>query len=692
MPLHSQDSLKASCSSFSFLLSNNMAEPLGTHSLEPPQRRRSSIEPTGTRTELLVEPPVSPTQQQHKHQPTGFLGQPLATTTSPVPRSPQRQKVEPRGKNRSLNSIYPAFVDGEVVKQEKAMETANKQQQHGSPYTNNSASTTSENEPTILVKASLNTQQQTKVVTPTTAVQERPSTVPSNINKATNEKYQSSASNVKVQQQLEERLDAVPAPDISPGPRKPQEVSEKQSVTTRPTVDRIKELDAKTPPPDSSPGYSVQTASANSKSSNLIETKPATTTSETATATNSRFVETTPATKATSNDSCSNPRVFFLGALVLLGVVVAVISCVLIVAQQQEGDDKAPKIFSSNPPSSTPTSSPILELSYPPKNHSELLLAVQLYVGEESSAAIVYNGKPMEEWDVSRVQSLDRLFFRLDNFNIDIHSWDVSRVTSMEKTFQDASTFNQDLSQWNVSRVQTLKQAFQNAKHFDQDLSSWDTSRVTNMDAVFTGAANLAPAVLRWDTSSVTSMLHIFSGATHFNADLMSWNTSSLLSLADAFVGAVAFNQNLQTWDVSRVTSFINTFYSASNYNQPLESWNMSSAKTLSGMFVRASKWNQPLDKWDVAQVTDLANMFSGATAFNQGLSSWNVSQVTSFENILRGATSFNQSLCSWAARMNEKTNVDDMFLHTSCPSVTKNISNFVSRQLVKLSMCQECK
>lgn len=58
----------------------------------------------------------------------------------------------------------------------------------------------------------------------------------------------------------------------------------------------------------------------------------------------------------------------------------------------------------------------------------------------------------MALWDVSRIHSMNRMFYGASAFNTDLGSWDTSYVSNFYWTFKDATSFNQDLSQWDVTR------------------------------------------------------------------------------------------------------------------------------------------------------------------------------------------------------------------------------------------------
>ena len=77
--------------------------------------------------------------------------------------------------------------------------------------------------------------------------------------------------------------------------------------------------------------------------------------------------------------------------------------------------------------------------------------AVRAWDGNSYEASLTYG--PIEDWDVSKVTDMSKLFEYYLNFNEDIGDWDVSAVTDMNNMFLTASNFNQDITNWDVSAV-----------------------------------------------------------------------------------------------------------------------------------------------------------------------------------------------------------------------------------------------
>ncbi len=96
-------------------------------------------------------------------------------------------------------------------------------------------------------------------------------------------------------------------------------------------------------------------------------------------------------------------------------------------------------------------------------------------------AGDLYNGHPaprsdfsgIENWDVSNVTDMERMFYDCVDLNIDISSWNVSKVKYMGYMFTSCEKFNQDLSLWDISNVIDMGSMFSYCESFKQSLESW---------------------------------------------------------------------------------------------------------------------------------------------------------------------------------------------------------------------------
>ena len=130
-------------------------------------------------------------------------------------------------------------------------------------------------------------------------------------------------------------------------------------------------------------------------------------------------------------------------------------------------------------------------------DRDELKLAVDLYVNDTTCAInrceVGQNGTlygwPMNEWCVSKVTDMSRLFYSKLSFNEDISLWNLSHVTDMSEMFHDAIAFDGNLSSWDVSSATSMRGMFFGATSFTGNVSSWDTSSVIDMEGMLAFAS-----------------------------------------------------------------------------------------------------------------------------------------------------------------------------------------------------------
>jgi surface protein len=58
--------------------------------------------------------------------------------------------------------------------------------------------------------------------------------------------------------------------------------------------------------------------------------------------------------------------------------------------------------------------------------------------------------------------------------------------------FQHARSFNQPLENWNVSNVTNMERMFCSASSFNQSLELWNMSKVTKMQRMFEGVKGVS--------------------------------------------------------------------------------------------------------------------------------------------------------------------------------------------------------
>jgi surface protein len=253
-------------------------------------------------------------------------------------------------------------------------------------------------------------------------------------------------------------------------------------------------------------------------------------------------------------------------------------------------------------------------------------------------------GSPdINNWQVGKVTNMANMFANARNFNQNIGAWDVSKVAVMCSgdygMFINAHSFNNGgsdtINNWDVSKVTRMSRMFELARAFNQPIGNWDVGNVTNMARMFfnfptQGTMSFNQNISMWNVSNVTNMGQMFGGAQNFNnggsPDINNWDVSSVTNMSGLFSGT-AFNQLLDKWDVSKVTNMSGMFRNANSFNQDITGWNTSNVTSMgglnSGMFGAATSFNQNISSWDVSEVTIMSEMFQSATSFNQNLGTW---------------------------------------------------------------------
>ena len=72
------------------------------------------------------------------------------------------------------------------------------------------------------------------------------------------------------------------------------------------------------------------------------------------------------------------------------------------------------------------------------------------------------------------------MFNRAYDFSSDVsNKWDVSKMETMEQMFYMASVFSSDVCKWNVSAVEDMSSLFWRRRSFTGDVSGSQVSAVT---------------------------------------------------------------------------------------------------------------------------------------------------------------------------------------------------------------------
>jgi len=103
--------------------------------------------------------------------------------------------------------------------------------------------------------------------------------------------------------------------------------------------------------------------------------------------------------------------------------------------------------------------------------------------------------QPIGNWDVSKVEKMDGMFYNAESFNQPIGEWNVSKVTNMTSMFARATSFNQPIGEWNVSNVIEMSFMFERASSFNQAIDKWDVSNAHFRTYMFAGATSFSQPI-----------------------------------------------------------------------------------------------------------------------------------------------------------------------------------------------------
>ncbi len=275
-----------------------------------------------------------------------------------------------------------------------------------------------------------------------------------------------------------------------------------------------------------------------------------------------------------------------------------------------------------------------------------------MFATSDSRYPMVFNAD-IHLWDVSSVETMERMFYCCTQFNQPLDAWGtngtsgVSNVTNMKNMFCRAYAFNKDLSSWKPTSCKTMYQMFNEANAFNGALfdANYNTGQVTDMTQMFYGADAFNQSIDHWQVDSVTTMFAMFRGATSYNQDMSSWRPERCETMEQMFYSATSYNGTMDNWALDSVTNMRYMFYNADVFNQSLNTWDVSSVQYMNHMFCRAYDFNGSLLNWDVSNVTTMQDMFAIATSFNQDLGLWEPKLCTTMYEMFYLAESFNNTL-----------------------------------------------
>lgn len=190
------------------------------------------------------------------------------------------------------------------------------------------------------------------------------------------------------------------------------------------------------------------------------------------------------------------------------------------------------------------------------KNLNEWDISRVVSIQQTFIDCILFN-QDLDKWDVSKVSIFNSVFNRCYAFNGNVTTWDVSNIKDFTNGFNSCSTFNQDISAWNLSKNEFYNNFLASCISFNQALSGWDMTKAVSLTSMFTNM-NLNADVANWNiTSRVNSVNNMFKNNTGFNRDITTWDTSGVIVFSGCFSGCTSFTGKVEM-DMRKATSIVN--------------------------------------------------------------------------------------------------------------------------------------
>ena len=122
---------------------------------------------------------------------------------------------------------------------------------------------------------------------------------------------------------------------------------------------------------------------------------------------------------------------------------------------------------------------------------------------------------------------------------------------------QQCHLFLRSIENWDVSKITTMYKLFNNKTYCNPNITNWDVSKVTNFvsQSIAHSVYSQAKQLCR-ESNTVLLILNILTTPI-INNKLAK---HILLSQRGMFDGAVAFNQDISNWDVSKGIEFVSGF------------------------------------------------------------------------------------------------------------------------------------
>lgn len=179
--------------------------------------------------------------------------------------------------------------------------------------------------------------------------------------------------------------------------------------------------------------------------------------------------------------------------------------------------------------------------------------------------ATVFNSS-LAGWDLSACTNMSFMFYAARDFNQSINDWTLNTTSGVningmfQRGTAPSMAFNQPLNNWNVSKVTTMQQLFSNNAAFNSSLANWNVSSCTDFQLAFTGATAFNQSLATWTLPTTVSytMANMFNGAAGIQQSFAAWNLAKCTSLgtflSNGNIGTAAYDDTLVGWDANKLS------------------------------------------------------------------------------------------------------------------------------------------
>ena len=135
--------------------------------------------------------------------------------------------------------------------------------------------------------------------------------------------------------------------------------------------------------------------------------------------------------------------------------------------------------------------------------------------------------------DVSELDDLSYIFYRLNIEVVDISGWDTSNVKFMKGIFSNCTKLKKiiGIENLDVSKLENANFMFyQCEKLVELDLTNWNPMLLQRASYMFYNCSNLKiiKNIENWQLPNIKDVRSMFSGCTKLDVDLSNWNLTNI--------------------------------------------------------------------------------------------------------------------------------------------------------------------